>query len=191
MYVDYFCTICGAFEQANGSQIDTWLETGAATVEIHPLAVLDRVSQGTKYSTRSANAAACVANYSPNQYFAFHKLLFASQPEENTAGLTDEELHDLTVKAKVLTPSIIATCIEEQKFKTWVSEANDRALTGPIPYSNVEAIASPPTILVNGMKYNGAANDSAEFAAFVAQAAGAAFNEGATSTPTPTPTPAP
>jgi protein-disulfide isomerase len=191
MYVDYFCPICGAFDEANGDQIETWVNSGAATVEIHPLAVLDRVSQGTKYSTRSANAAACVANYSPDQYFAFHTALFESQPEENTAGLTDEELVEVAVKSKVTAPSAIKTCIEEQKFKAWVSDAKDRALTGPIPNSNVDAITSPPTIIVNGLKYTGAANDAAEFSAFVVQAAGASFNESSTSSPTPTPAPAP
>jgi protein-disulfide isomerase len=193
MYVDYFCKICGAFEEANGDQIATWVESGAATVEIHPLAILDRVSQGTKYSTRSANAAACVANYSPDAYFAFHSALFSNRPDENTAGLSDEKLIDLVTTSKATKVASISDCITSQKFKVWVTEAKDRALTGPIPNANIDAVTSTPTIIVNGVKYTGAANDAAAFSKFVVQAAGTAFNEDAVPSPSPSPsvTPAP
>jgi protein-disulfide isomerase len=191
MYVDYFCTICGAFEEANGKQIATWVETGAATVEIHPLAILDRVSQGTRYSTRSANAAACVANYSPDAYFAFHTALFDNRPEENTVGLSDAKLIDLATKAKATRIASITDCITEQKFKSWVAEAKERALTGPIPNSDVEKVSGTPTIIVNGVKYTGAANDAAAFSKFVVQAAGTAFNEDAVPSPSPSPSASP
>ena len=191
MYVDYFCTICGAFEEANGEQIASWVESGAATVEIHPLALLDRVSQGTKYSTRSANAAACVANYSPDAYFAFHTALFENRPEENTVGLSDAELIKLATAAKATRVASISDCITEQKFKVWVAEAKERALTGPIPNADVEKVSGTPTIIVNGVKYTGAANDSAAFSKFVVQAAGNAFNEDAVPSPSPSPSASP
>lgn len=189
MYVDYFCKICGAFEEANGDQIATWVESGAATIEIHPLAILDRVSQGTKYSTRAANAAACVANYSPDAYYSFHTALFQNRPDENTTGLSDEKLIELATKAKATRIASISDCITEQKFKVWVTEAKDRALTGPIPNADLDAITSPPTIIVNGVKYTGAANDAAAFSKFVIQAAGNAFNEDAVPSPSPSPSP--
>lgn len=189
MYVDYFCKICGAFEEANGDQIATWVESGAATVEIHPLAILDRVSQGTKYSTRSANAAACVANYSPDAYFAFHTLLFENRPEENTVGLTDPQLIDLATKAKTTRLSSIRDCITEQDFKVWVADAKERALTGPIPNADVVAVKGTPTIIVNGVKYTGAANDAAAFSKFVVQAAGTDFNDDSEPSSTPSPSP--
>jgi len=185
MYVDYFCKICGAFDEANGDQIATWVESGAATVEIHPLAILDRVSQGSKYSTRSANAAACVANYSPDAYFAFHTALLDNRPEENTPGLTDAQLIDLATKAKVTRVASISDCITSQKFKAWVAEAKDRALTGPIPNSDVKAVGGTPTIIVNGVKYTGAANDASAFSKFVVQAAGTTFNQASTPSPSP------
>ena len=191
LYVDYFCKICGAFEEANGEQIATLVESGAATLEIHPLAVLDRVSQGTKYSTRSANAAACVANFSPDAYYAFHTALFDNQPEENTPGLTDKQLADLATKAKATRMASITDCITEQRFKTWVAEAKDRALTGPIPNADVDAVETPPTIIVNGVRYTGAANDADAFAKFVLQAAGTTFNEDAAPSPSPSPSASP
>ncbi len=187
LYVDYFDPLGAAFEEANGDQITTWLENGAASLEVHPLAILDRVSQGTKYSTRAANAAACVANFSPNQFYGFHTRLLSAQPDENGSGLTDKQLVALTIKAQVSESTKIRGCIEAQTFASWVSDARDRALTGPIPNSDVSAISSTPTVIVNGQKYEGAPNDSVAFSAFLVRAAGSSFNESSTPTPTPTP----
>ncbi|WP_411698584.1 DsbA family protein [Conyzicola sp.] len=189
MYVDYFCPICGQFEKANGDQLTTWLESGAANVEIFPMAILDRASQGTKYATRAANAAACVADSSPDQYYGFHNSLFANQPEENTDGLSDSELIALTEEAGVTNPRAVANCIDDQKFKNWVADARTRAQNGPIVDSNVDKIAGTPTVIVNGLKYTGALNDAKAFSAFVIQAENTNFNESSTATPTPTPAP--
>ena len=189
MFVDYLCPICGQFEQTNGAYISSLLENGATTVEIHPIAILDRLSQGTKYSTRAANAAACVANYSPNQFYDFHNALFANQPAENTTGLSDDELIALTADAKVDKADKIAECIKGQNFKAWVGNSTARALNGPIPNSNVDKVTGTPTIIVNGVKYEGSISDLASFQAFVIQAAGEDFNASSTATPTPTPAP--
>ena len=191
MYIDYFCPVCGDFEKANGDQLTTWLESGAANVEIFPMAILDRASQGTKYATRAANAAACVADSSPDQYYDFHNILFENQPEENTAGLTDEQLIKLTKEAKVSNPKAIANCIEDQEFKNWVADARSRAQNGPIANSNVEKVTGTPTVIVNGVKYTGALDDAKAFSSFVIQAENTNGTEQSTSTPTPTPTPAP
>ncbi len=189
IFVDYLCPICGQFEATNGDYIASLLENGGTTLEIHPIAILDRLSQGTRYSTRAANAAACVADFSPNQFYAFDGLLFANQPAENTAGLSDDELVALTVEAGVLEPDDVASCIRNQTFKSWTAAATARALNGPIPNSNVAQVTGTPTVIVNGLKYEGAINDLASFQAFVLQAAGTTFNENSTPTPTPSPTP--
>jgi protein-disulfide isomerase len=189
LYVDYQCPICGAFEKANASQISTLVKTGAATLEIHPISILDRVSLGYKYSTRAANAAACVANYSPNNFFDYSALLFANQPAENTNGLTDGQLMTLVKKAKPKNLSTIDNCITKQDFKSWVNAATTRATTGPIAGTNVKKVSGTPTVIINGQQYTGAVNDSTAFAAAVVKAAGDTFTKDSTATPTPTPTP--
>ena len=191
MYVDYLCPYCGQFEATNGDYISSLLENGKTTVEIHPIAILDSLAQGSKYSTRATNAAACVANYSPNQFYDFHNLLFANQPAENTAGLGDDQLIDLTTQAGVDDADKISSCIKSQEFKKWVADSRARALNGPIPNSNVEQVKGTPTVIVNGKKYDGTVSDLASFQAFVIQAAGSDFNENSTPTPTPSPTPTP
>ncbi len=191
MYVDYLCPFCGAFEATNGEYLTSLLENGGATIEIHPIAILDRLSQGTKYSTRAVNAMACVANYSPNQAYDFHMGLFSNQPAENTPGLSDDEMITIAETAKVNALDDVSACIKNQEFKAWVSTSSARALNGPIPNSDIEKVTGTPTVLVNGQKYPGAVDDLASFQAFVIQAAGTDFNENSTPTPTPTPSPTP
>ncbi|MDH6237854.1 thioredoxin domain-containing protein [Cryobacterium sp. CG_9.6] len=184
VYVDYLCPFCGEFETTNSEQIAKWVTSGAATVEIHPIAILTGRSAGSQYSLRAANAAACVANYSPDDFYAFNAALFVDQPEENTVGRSDAELQDV-VKASGVTTSLsqINTCITDETYKSWVIAATDRATAGPIPNSTLPAIESTPTVLVDGKKYQGSIQDPKEFAAFVLQSVGASYS---TSTPTPT-----
>ena len=183
IYVDYLCPFCGQFEKANSSQIVTWVKSGAATVEIHPISILTSKSAGTQYSLRAANAAACVANYAPDDFYAFNTALFADQPKEGTAGLDDSEIKSLVKTAGVGTASPkINTCIDDATFKAWVVGATDRALSGPLPNSSVKAITGTPTVLVNGKQYVGALDDPKEFAAFVLQSAGETYS---TSSPAP------
>ncbi|WP_066040907.1 DsbA family protein [Herbiconiux solani] len=182
-YVDYMCPYCGQFEATNNSQIADWVQSGAATIEIHPLSILDRSSLGTKYSTRAANAAACVANYAPDQFWQYNSLLFSNQPAENTEGLDDAKLKDLASQAGVTSTDQVNSCIDDTQFKGWVSDATSRALSGNLPNSDV-SIQGTPTVLVNGQKYSGSLTDPAAFSAFVVQVSNEALS---TATPTPSP----
>ena len=193
IYLDYFCPVCNAFETANKTQITSWLKSGAATIEIHPVSFLDRSSLGTRYASRAANAGACVANYSPDDYWAFTEEMYAKQPTENTVGLTNAQIIAVIAAAKVHNISAISRCVNQEKFKAWVAATTTRAENGPLPDSSVKAVTGTPTVIVDGVEYpiTGADVSSASaFAAFVEQTAGAQFNSGeATPTPTPTPTP--
>lgn len=186
IYLDYLCQFCGQFEKTNSEQIKQWVKSGAATVEIHPISLLTSKSAGTQYSLRAANAAACVANYSPGNFYAFNQELFKDQPEEGSAGLDDTQIKKRVKSAGVTTDvSKINNCIDDLAFKSWVLDATDRALTGPLPNASIPSVTGNPTVLVNGKQYLGALDDPKEFASFVLQAAGATYS---TATPTPTPT---
>ncbi|RFA07237.1 hypothetical protein B7R21_13510 [Subtercola boreus] len=186
VYIDYLCPYCGQFESTNLAQIGKWIDSGAATYEVHPLALLDRSSQGTRYSSRSANAAACVANYSPNNFYDFSALLFSNQPQESTPGLDDPTLQDLAKQAGVGSADQINTCIKDEEFKGWVSDSTTRATTEPLPGSTLAKVTGTPTVLVDGQQYQGSLTDANAFANFVLQVSG---QTAATATPTPTPAP--
>jgi protein-disulfide isomerase len=187
IYLDYLCPYCGDFESTNSEQIAKWVDSGAATVEIHPISLLTSKSAGTQYSLRAANAAACVANYAPNDFYAFNSAMFVDQPKEGTAGRTDDEIKAIVKKTVSTQVPKITDCIDNLAFKSWVLASTDRALTGPLPNSSIPAVKGTPTVLVNGKQYVGSLDDPKEFASFVLQATGETYS---TATPTPSPTPA-
>ncbi|MDM4763749.1 thioredoxin domain-containing protein [Galbitalea sp. SE-J8] len=186
VYVDYSCAHCGEFFRANSDLLTTWVTSGAATLEVHPVATLDSKSQG--YSTRAAAAAACVANYDPDRFFAFNEALFADQPDAGTGGPGADELAITAENAGVTSASAIKSCIDDSRFTAWVGDATDRALAGPLPGTDVATLTEPPLILVNGLPFTGPYDDPNAFQQFVVQAAGATFTESSTETPAPTDT---
>ena len=190
LYVDYLCPNCGTFEKKNGDQLRAWLKTGAATVEIHPIAVLTTKSAGTQYSLRAANAAACVAEFSPDHFFDFNDTLFIDQPKEGSAGLSDEQIEARATRVGVTEMTQVTKCMADHRFRGWVQAATTRALNGPIPGADVKNIAGTPTIIVDGTQFKyTTAFDPNEFAQFVLQVAGDAFTKNPSPTPTPSPTP--
>ncbi|MFM2475564.1 DsbA family protein, partial [Burkholderia cenocepacia] len=56
-------------------------------------------SQGSEYSTRAANLVGAVAALHPEAAPAVVRALFADQPAEGTAGLSDEELLAIAAEA--------------------------------------------------------------------------------------------
>jgi protein-disulfide isomerase len=170
LYVDYVCPYCRLFEETNGAYIAGLVATGDVSLEIHPISIMDSSSQGTKYSTRAANAAACVADIAPDQFYDYHAALFANQPQEGTPGLADEELARLASGFE--NEEQIASCIADRRFAGWVGDASVRAFRGPLPDADVEKVTGTPTVIVNGLKYEGPVDDPAAFRAFVVTAVG-------------------
>lgn len=178
IYVDYLCPYCGQFEATNAAQISSWVTAGNATVELHPISILDSSSLGSKYSSRAANAAACVANFAPDSFLAVNTALFASQPAENSAGLSNAELQKVIEGAGV-TDTRITDCITNETFAVWVTAASERALSGPLPNADIPKVTGTPTVIVNGASYKGSLTDAAAFEAFVtAQTAAAGAGSG-------------
>jgi protein-disulfide isomerase len=182
LWVDYLCPICRQFEEANSAAIDDLLERGAATIEIHPIAILTNRSQGTQYSLRAANAAGCVAENYPNSFLNFHNALFKNQPEEGTEGLTDDQLIELA-KGAGAGPEVEA-CINDGTFNDWVKSATERAISGDLAINNLDkkfkGVTGTPTVLINGKQFNPSYDPAApmpfsseEFLRAVVAAAGA------------------
>jgi len=192
VYVDYLSDQSGSFVRKDGAQLRAFVDSGAATVEFHPIAVLTGKSAGTQYSIRAANAAACVAEFSPDRFFDFNQAMFARQPKEGAAGLTDEQIVRRAQSAKVTNLADVRSCVKDGRFRTWVQSATARALSGPIPHSSVASVTQPPLILVNGKQFTYASNlSAADFTAFMQQATGDEFSKNPTPTPTPTPSATP
>ena len=190
VYVDYLSTGSRDFQLANVQQLAEWVSQDAATVSYYPVAMLTAKSNGTKYSLRAASAAACVATYSPDNFFAFNNALLTQQPDVESDGLTDSQLAALAIASGADDPKVVRECIEDQAFATWAKDATDRALKGLADTDNV-ALTGTPMILVNGSPYVGALDDPKEFAQFVLTIASDAYYKETGATPTPTPTATP
>ena len=164
-YIDPMCPFCAQFEETNGELLVAGVESGVITLRVHSLTFLDRLSQGTNYSSRASAALTCQATLNPDQTLEFLAALFANQPQEETAGLSDGELADLA-PGEVS----ISDCVEAGDYVGWAQNNTALALSGPIDGAEIPAVSGTPTVLVDGRFYTGSLTDRAEFSAFVAAA---------------------
>ncbi|WP_345801545.1 thioredoxin domain-containing protein [Microbacterium sp. AZCO] len=141
-YIDFMCPICNQFEQAYGETIDGLVTDGSITLNIHPISILDRSSQGTQYSTRAANAAYCVAVSDEKAVQPFVKAMYANQPEEGSTGLTDQQILDI---AKGVGVTDIDSCVTGQTYSKYVT-----AMTEKTPVKPGASGIGTPTVLLNG-----------------------------------------
>ena len=141
-YIDFMCPICNQFETAYGKEILDLVDAGTITLNIHPIAILDNSSQGTKYSTRAANAMYCVAEADPDAAVPFMQAMFAKQPEEGSSGLTDAEIIDI---AKSVGVTGVDSCITGGTYNKFVA-----AMTEKTPLSPGATRIGTPTVAVNG-----------------------------------------
>lgn len=182
VFLDYMCPYCGQFEQANAEMLEGLLKSDAITVEYHPLSLLNNQSLGTKYSLRSANAAACVVNDAPDSFYKFNQQMFAKQPTEGSEGLTDEQMKQIVADSGAKNTEKINACIDDQSYASWVNEATDRALNGGIQGADVTSLKGTPTVLVNGKTYAGSITNPDELRQFIVSTSA---DEYATSSPSP------
>jgi protein-disulfide isomerase len=171
-YFDYMCPICGQFETANASSLEAMIADGKANVVLHPVSILDRQSQGTDYSTRSAAAAAWVADRDPAHFLDFHELLYTNQPRENTTGLTDEQLANFARQAGV--PQDVANGIKSgdarATFGQWVFSATNEATSNEALKNPQSGGFGTPTITIDGKRWAGDWSDPANLTTAVADA---------------------
>ncbi|GAA1651643.1 DsbA family protein [Actinoplanes couchii] len=162
IYLDYMCPYCGNFERANNAEIDKLVAAGTARVKLHPLNFLDRFSEGTRYSTRAANAVATVADRAPEKLMALNKALFDNQPEEGSEGLSDSRIAELALAAGV--PQAVVDVLDDGIFSTWVNRSNDTAFES--------GITGTPTVKINGQKYEGDLYNAGPLTQAITSAAG-------------------
>jgi hypothetical protein len=110
---DPLCPGCGALEREIGDTVEYWSENNQIVYKQWPLSILDRLSNGARYSTRVAADFYRFAELDPADYLKFVSIMCESgiQPSESAfvniddskiqeygkkAGLTDEQAKQLT-----------------------------------------------------------------------------------------------
>lgn len=145
LYVDFMCPACGQFHQINGADLDAVIAAKSATVRLHTRTFLDSYSTTGDYSTRAANALACVADEKPERIQAMQDLLFESQPEENSPGLDNATLTSLAKQAGA--GESVSSCISSERHVGWlhrVVEPEAQRTTGK---------NGTPYVAINGTRF--------------------------------------
>lgn len=147
---DYQCPHCANFEAANHADISSLLESGNVQFIFRPVSFMDYASNGKEFSTRASNAAAVVADRSPEYFLDFHGALFANQPTGN--GLTDDDIADIAREVGVPQETIeefttTAPSSDERVFSRWIAAATELV--------SDELGLSTPTIIVDGQRFPG------------------------------------
>jgi protein-disulfide isomerase len=155
LYIDFICPVCKNFEATYNETLTKLRDEGKITVEYRALGFLDSRST-TNYSSRAANAAACVVNESPEKYSAFVDTLFANQPAEGGAGLSDDELKKLATDVGAKS---IDSCVENKTYRPWVKYTTQEAAA--------IGVTGTPTVLVDGKQWGKGDSAQTEFPAFV------------------------
>ncbi|WP_140416582.1 DsbA family protein, partial [Arthrobacter globiformis] len=155
LYIDFICPVCKNFEATYNETLTKLRDEGKITVEYRALGFLDSRST-TNYSSRAANAAACVVNESPEKYSAFVDALFDKQPAEGGAGLSDDELKKLATEVGAKS---IDSCVENKTYRPWVKYTTQEAAA--------IGVTGTPTVIVDGKQWGKGDSAQTEFPAFV------------------------
>ncbi|MHA7222587.1 DsbA family protein [Arthrobacter sp. RHLT1-20] len=141
LYIDFICPACKNFEAQYTESLKKLRNEGKITVEYRPLGFLDRQST-TNYSSRAANAAACVVNESPEKYADFVDALFAKQPAEGGAGLSDNELKKMATDAGAKS---IDACVDGKTYRPYVKHTTQEAAA--------VGVTGTPSVFVEGKQW--------------------------------------
>jgi protein-disulfide isomerase len=140
LYIDFICPVCKNFEAQYNEQLTSLRNEGKITVEYRALGFLDSRST-TNYSSRAANAAACVVNESPEKYAEFVDALFANQPAEGGAGLSDDKLKSMASDIGV----DINSCVDEKTYRPFVKFTTKEA--------SAIGVTGTPSVFVEGKQW--------------------------------------
>ncbi|GAC1454542.1 MAG: hypothetical protein PVSMB10_12450 [Pseudarthrobacter sp.] len=155
LYIDFICPVCKNFEAQYNEQLTSLRNEGKITVEYRALGFLDSRSS-TNYSSRAANAAACVVNESPEKYAEFVDALFAKQPAEGSAGLSDNELKKM---ATDIGAKPIDSCVDDKTYRPFVKFTTKQAAA--------IGVTGTPTVFVDGQQWGKGASAQTPFPDFL------------------------
>ena len=109
------------------------------TLVYHPIAILNDRSNPPGYSVRAGSAAGCAS--AAGRFLEYTKALYSKQPEEGSAGLSDDELVQLGTGIG-LSDSGFAQCVRAETYSAWMANNTDAAAA--------KNINETPTLLVKG-----------------------------------------
>jgi protein-disulfide isomerase len=141
IYEDPQCPICAQFEAMSGDQVDQAIQDGRVVVEYRIVSFLDHASTN-EFSSRAANALMVVNAESGSDVFkAYHDLIYQRQPDENTAGPSNDTLIDWAVEAGA-DRAAVTPGIQDDVYHQFVIDAADQM--------SKNGVTGTPTVFIDG-----------------------------------------
>ncbi|MFC4336126.1 DsbA family protein [Salininema proteolyticum] len=145
LYVDYQCPVCKSFEDANGDKIETWVDDGDITLNLHILNFLD-TKLNKEFSSRAGNAAIYALQESgdPVEFLDYSKKIFDNQPPEGSGEtLTNDQLVALGKDFEF--GSAFEDGVRDETYAGWIAEGTDTTF-------DKGDVTGTPTVFIDGTK---------------------------------------
>ncbi|MGO2052576.1 thioredoxin [Arthrobacter sp. MYb211] len=136
LFVDANCVHCAEFESKYGPQMKQWLADGKISLEYRNVGFLDGNSP-TNFSSRGANALACVADQSPAAYLDFASALWGHYDQ---GEMKNAEISEMAIAAGA--SDSVKSCIDKGTYRPFVETATLAA--------GYDGVLGTPSIFIQG-----------------------------------------
>lgn len=157
IWEDLQCPACAAVEAANGAGINSLAEEGKVQLVWRPATFLDRVNLGfdpgvQNSSTRAAAAWGCAID--AGKTAEYHDLVFASQPETEGEGFTDEQLSSFGEQIGLSGAELdtYTACVADGTYLGWAANSGAAFSASGIPgtpFASLDGVEIPTETLVD------------------------------------------
>lgn len=159
IYADYRCIWCARFEQTNGPTLRAGIADGSLSVTTHPVAILG--GEGS-FSQAAGAVAGCVVDTDPTIFGEWNAAMFAAQGPTDEIDLDTDTMVGFARDAGLTDTTQLSSCIESGRYLPWIAGTLEQARTGTLPGLD-GPLEGTPTVLINGVRFEGSPVDVAEF----------------------------
>lgn len=135
------CPICKKFEEASGPRLAALAEAGKVRIKYTLASFLDG-NLGGGGSKRAVNALR--ASVDAGRFAAYHRLLYANQPDEQEDGFTNDFLLELAGRIDGLRRPAFDSAVKDDTYRDFVKRSEE-AFVG-------SGATGTPTVKINGAK---------------------------------------
>lgn len=147
VFEDMRCPYCGLFEKNLGKTLTTMADSGKVKIEYHLAAFLDKRLGGSGSMTSLAALGAALNDGGAAKFKAYHDVLYAAQPKEETDDpfASTATLLDLADKVPGLRSPSFNQAVKEVTYLPWAKKVADA-------FYNTTDVSGTPTVKINGKK---------------------------------------
>ncbi|MBF6128602.1 DsbA family protein [Nocardia brasiliensis] len=138
---DAQCALCRTLESVSGPRLTALIDRDTIAVDYRMIAIRDR-SSTTDYSTRAANASACVAEADKPRWLDWRRAVLERVPAENSPGPSDQDLLDLATRAGIAATPALRDCVTTRRYGAFVANQTRKAIAEKVTHAPTVRIGS-------------------------------------------------